>query len=68
MSRLGELFDAGGDVHRVADQRELRFASAADGACDHHTGVDANADPKLALELLGDEAVDQDTAFSAASA
>ena len=29
---LGELFDAGGDVDGVTDQRELQLACAADGA------------------------------------
>ena len=56
---LGELLDAGGDVDGVADQGELQLASAADGAGDHHTGVDADADPKLATESLGDQAVNQ---------
>ena len=55
---LGELLDAGGDVDGVADQRELQLASAADGARDHHTGVDPDADPKRAAESLADQAVD----------
>jgi uncharacterized protein DUF3631 len=59
VSRLGQLLDAGGDVDGVADQRELQLASPADGARDHCAGVDADADPKLATESLGDEAVDQ---------
>jgi len=33
---------------------KLQFASAADNARDHRAGVDADADPKLATESLGD--------------
>src|ERR1700744_2275638 len=53
---LGELFDPGSDVDCVADQGELELASAADGAGDHHTGVDPDADPKRAVKALGDAA------------
>jgi hypothetical protein len=56
---LGELLDAGCDVDGVADQGELELAAAADGACDHYTGVDADADPKRAAESLGDQPVNQ---------
>ena len=56
---LGELLDAGSHVRRVADQAELQMSSAANGASDHHTGVDPDADPKLTAESLGDEAVNQ---------
>ena len=41
---LGELFDAGCDVDGVSDQCELELAAAADGARDHHPGVDADSD------------------------
>ena len=44
---LGELLDAGSDVDGVTDQRELEFASPADGSGDHLAGVDPDADPKL---------------------
>ena len=54
---LGELLDAGGDVCGVANQGELEVVSTADGAGDHHTGVDADADPQLAAELLGHQTV-----------
>ena len=54
---LGELLDAGSDVDGVADKGELELAPTADGACDHRTGVDTNADSQRAAESLGDEAV-----------
>src|SRR5688500_11712990 len=38
--RLGELFDAGGDVDGVADEGELELPGPADGAGDDLTGVD----------------------------
>src|ERR1700739_1004162 len=56
---FGELLDAGCDVDGVTNQRELQLACAADGPGDHHTGVDANADPKLPTEPLGDKAMNQ---------
>ncbi len=37
-------FDASRDVHRVTDQCEFELAATADGAGDHHAGVDADAD------------------------
>src|SRR4051794_23500128 len=43
---LSQLLDAGSDIERIADQGELQLAAAADGARDHPTGVDADADPK----------------------
>ena len=52
---FGELFDASGDVDGVTDQCELELASSADGAGDHETGVDADADSKLAAEAVADE-------------
>ena len=55
---LGELLDAGSDVDRVADKSEFEFASAADGAGDHHTGVDADTDPQLPAKSLGHKAMD----------
>src|SRR5690242_12777549 len=54
---FGELLDASRDVDGVTDQRELQLTSTANGAGDHLTGVDPNADPKLTAESLGDEAV-----------
>ena len=39
---LGELLDAGSDVDGVADWGELELACPADGASDHHTGVDSD--------------------------
>ena len=65
---LGELLDAGSDVDGVTDQRELELASTADGAGDHHTCVDTDADPKLAAEPLGDQAMNQNCGVTAASA
>jgi hypothetical protein len=56
-----ELFDAGGDVDGLADQGELELAAAADGAGDHHTGGDSDADAKGAVESLGDEALNQNS-------
>ncbi len=56
---LGELFDAGSDVDGVADQSELQLAAAADGAGDHRTGIDPDADPELVAESLGYEVVNQ---------
>jgi hypothetical protein len=53
---IGELLDAGGDV---ADQGELELAAAANGSSDHHTGIDADPDPRLATESLGDKVVNQ---------
>src|SRR5688572_297607 len=55
---LRELLDAGGDVDRVADQRELELAAAADVAGEHAARVDADADPHPAAEGLVDAAVD----------
>src|SRR5262249_14539669 len=54
---LGELLDAGSDVDGVTDQSELQLAAGADGAGNHHTGVDPDANPKRATESLGDEAL-----------
>ena len=52
---LGRLLDAGRcDIDRSPIEGELQLARPADGACDHHTGVDTDADPKLATEPLGD--------------
>jgi hypothetical protein len=56
---FGELLDAGSDVDGVTDQGELELAPAADGAGDHQTGVDADADPTRAAESLGNETVNQ---------
>src|SRR3954467_6622019 len=56
---LSELLDAGSDVCGVADQGELKMASAADGAGDHHTGVDSDTDPKFTAESLGDQTVNR---------
>ena len=56
---FGELLDTGRDVDGVTDQGELELACAADGAGDHHTGVDPDTDPKRAAKSLGDEAVNQ---------
>src|SRR4051794_3252010 len=56
---LGELLNTGGDVDRVPDQGELELAAAADGAGDHHPGVNADADAQLPAEPLGDFAMDQ---------
>src|SRR3977135_2603590 len=58
-SGLGELLDAGSDVDGVADKGELELACAADGAGDHLTGVDPDADPKPAAESRGDKAMNQ---------
>jgi hypothetical protein len=57
---LGELLDAGSDISGVADQGELEVASPADGAGDHHTGVDADADAKFPSKPLGNQAMNQD--------
>src|SRR5689334_24389053 len=54
---LGVLLDAGSHVDRVTNQRELQLARAADGARDHHTGVDPNADPQLPAKPLGHKAM-----------
>src|SRR5947209_15063675 len=56
---FGELFDSGSDVDGVTDESELELASAADGSRDHHTSVDADADPKRAAESLENKAVNQ---------
>src|ERR1700758_2778821 len=56
---LGELLDAGCDIDGVTDQGELQLAPAADGSSDHHTCVDADADPKFAFKSLGDQAVNE---------
>ena len=55
---LGELLDAGSHVDGVADQSELELACAANGSGDHWIGVDPEADPKVAVGSLGDEAVE----------
>jgi len=39
----------------------LALGAAADGAGDHHTGVDPDADAKLPAEPLGDEAVNRNS-------
>ncbi len=49
--------DAGCNVDGVTDQGELELAAAADGAGDHHAGVDPDADSKLPAESLGYKAV-----------
>jgi hypothetical protein len=46
------VFDAGGDVDGVTDQREVEFACAADGSGDHEAGVDSDADAKFAAESI----------------
>src|ERR1700739_5112254 len=56
---FGELLDAGCHVDGVTDEGELEFASAADGSGDHHTGVDPDADAKLAAESFGDQTVNE---------
>ena len=56
---LGELLDTRRDVDGVADQGELEFACAADGSGDHWTGVDPDADPKVAVRSLGDQAANE---------
>jgi hypothetical protein len=52
--------DASGDVHGVADHRELEAARAADVPCDHASGVETHADRELAGELIVDGALDLD--------
>ena len=54
---LGQLLYAGGDIDGVTNQGELELAGAADGARDHHTGVDPDADSKLPAKPLGDQAM-----------
>jgi hypothetical protein len=56
---FGELLDARSDVCGVADQGELKVVSTADGAGNHHTGTNPDADPKLAAESLGYKAMNQ---------
>jgi hypothetical protein len=51
---FGELLDAGCHVDGVTDEGELKLAAAADGSGDYHPGIDADADPKLPAESLGD--------------
>ena len=65
---FGELLDAGCHVDGVTDEGELELAAAADGSGDHHTGIDPDADPKLPAESLGDKALNQKAAATAASA
>src|SRR5437764_7729925 len=50
--------NARGDVDRVADDRELEPATAADRTGDHRSGVDADADPQLAAVALLDRVGD----------
>lgn len=54
---LGELLDPSGHVDGVTDEGELQLPAAADGASDHHTGVDPDTDPKLCTEPLRNKAV-----------
>src|ERR1700739_4193730 len=56
---FGELLDAGCDIDRVTDQGELQLSTAADGSGNHHTGVDPDANAKLAAEPLGDNTLNQ---------
>src|ERR1700744_2287530 len=56
---FGELLDAGCHVDGVTDEGELELAAAADGSGDHHTGVDSDADAKLAAESFGDQTVNE---------
>lgn len=54
---LGQLPDPGGDVDRVADQRELEFAAATNCSGNHETPVDADADAKTPAEMFRDQRV-----------
>jgi hypothetical protein len=40
---------------------ELEFACATDGSGDHRPGVDADADSKVTVETLGDQALSHDS-------
>src|SRR6185295_2022004 len=55
---LGELLDARGDVHGIADRRVLAALRRADVADDDATGVDADAHAQRRRTALGALAVE----------
>ena len=55
--RLGQFLEAGGDVDRVADHRELGMVLVADIAGDGDAGVNADAKPDRLGQRVGERAI-----------
>ena len=55
--RLGQILQAGRDIDRIADHRELRMALVADVARDGHAGVDADPEANGFEQAVGERAV-----------